>query len=502
MQDPNSPPNPNVNANADIPVDNTPPAPQIPGEPMPSAQNPIAPAQAAPPQQTLAPTQPPGAPPKPKRKIPKKTVLLIAVFVLGIFILVFVAVKIIPSTLKLFGTKGEITWWSLTQDEGILSSSIEACQEKMPNIKVNVIKQSEQDYRERLVNAQARGEGPDIFEFHNTWVPMLVSELDVLPSSVMSSTEFAQAFYPVIVSDLSTKDGIVGIPLGFDALTLFVNDDIFAAAGKVPPETWDELRVVASEITTRDDRGLIIQSGVALGTTENIEHWEEILGLMMVQNGVNLSNPSGSLAEDALRFYSVFSKTDDVWDETLPPSVVAFANGKVAMIFAPSWRAADIIKQNPNLRFRAVPLPQLRKDDPSAPDTSYATYWSQGVWRRSAENEAAWTLLSCLSERESLERIYANESSLNNFGKPFPRRDMGLLVKDHPVLGSIISLAPNAESWYLASDTNDGQTGLNTQLSEVYKEALGEMNKGRPVPRIVEEAANQVVIIFSQYGIR
>ena len=65
-------------------------------------------------------------------------------------------------------------------------------EEANPGVKVEYLRQSKEEYRERLQSALARGEGPDVFRFHNTWLPMLREELAPLPPSVMSSSEFEE----------------------------------------------------------------------------------------------------------------------------------------------------------------------------------------------------------------------------------------------------------------------------------------------------------------------
>ena len=443
----------------------------------------------------------PVAPQKPGRRVPKSIFLIIG-FVLVFSMLAFLLIKLRPTIEGLLGQKGEIVWWGVTRDEGVMNSLIEAYQEENPGVEIKYIKQSSKDYRERLTNTLARGEGPDIFQYHNSWVPMFKSELDTLPESIMSQQEFASTFYPIITSDLTVDGEIVGMPLGFDALTLYVNEDLFAAAVRIPPSTWDEFRQTALALTTKTERGVIIQSGAARGKTENIDHWPEILALMMVQNRVNPANPSGQLAEDALEFYSVFAREDEICDETLPPSTVAFANGKVAMYFGPTWRANEINRLNSNLRFKTVPLPQLRKDDPGAPDVSYSTYWVEGVWRRSANGEVAWDFLKFLSEREQLEKLFERTSQIQLIGEPYPRVDMSDLLNEHPVIGSVIALAANARSWYLASETFDGPTGINSQLEAIFKEAVDVANSRSSPKRALEPVPGEVAKVLSQYGIR
>lgn len=439
----------------------------------------------------------------PKKGIPR-TWFLIAGFVIVFGVLVFLLLKFMPGKLgKFFGKRGEVVLWGF-REESIVAPLIEEYQAQNPKVKITYIAQSTQDYRERLKNSFLRGDGPDIFQFHNSWVPMFKKELDILPSSVMSVSEFSKTYYPVIVSDLKTTEGIVGIPLEYDAITLFINEDIFAAAGRTPPRTWDELRELAVKLTSTSekDKGIIIQGGVALGRTENIDHWQEIVALMMIQNGANLADPKGTFAEDAIEFFTVFSLEDKVWNEYLPSSTIAFANGKVAMYFGPTWRASEINKLNPNLRFKAVPLPQLRKEDPKEPDISYATYWVEGVWSKSANKDIAWDFLKFLSTKDSLQKIYEDTEKVRLFGESYPRVDMSELLIEHEVLGSVITLAPNAKSWYLADETYDGFEGINSQISEAYKQAIDEVVKGKSPERVLPTAAENVIKVLSRFGIK
>ena len=432
-------------------------------------------------------------------RVPK--IMVFALVVLGFLgILFFVVSRLKPNAINFIGKRGEITWWG-HRDKSIVQPLIEQYQEENPRVTINYVVQSKKDYRERLTNALAKGEGPDIFRFHNTWVPMFINELDNLPSSVMSESEFSQTFYPVITSDLTTNKGIVGIPLGYDAITLYINEDIFAAAGRTPPVMWDEVRLLAKDLTSRNKEGTIIQSGVALGRTDNVDHWEEILGLMMIQDGVNMSAPKGKLAEGVMTFYTRFTATDKVWDSSLPPSTVAFGNGKLAMYFGPSWRATEINKINPNLRFKTVPLPQLRKDDPKEPDVSYTTYWVEGVWTKSSNKDIAWDFLKFMSEKESLVELFKNSESISLIGEPYPRLDMNNLLIEHPILGSIVALAQSAKSWYLVGHTNDGPTGINSQLSQYYKDAVDSYNK-RKAGKALETLTDGVSQVLIKYGIR
>lgn len=462
-------------------------------------QNPTVPVQPTVNQQPPAPTvQPmPVIPPIPKKEFPK--ILIWVGIAVVVIILALVGIKLFTKATPGGST---ITWWGLWEDPTVVQPLITSYEAAHPNVKITYVQQSQQDYRERLTSALAKGSGPDIFTFHNTWVPMFKNDLDLLPAGVMNPTDFAKNFYPIASSDLTVGNGIVGIPFEYDALVLYINEDIFNKAGKTPPTTWDDLRTVAKELTVKDDQGVITQSGVALGRTENVDHWPEILALLMLQNGADLTNPTGPLAEGALTFFTQFTTVDGVWDATLPPSTQAFAAGKLAMYIGPSWRSFEIAQQNPNLKFKTVAIPQTPKDNPNQPDITYATYWVQGVWARSNNKSAAWDFLKFLSTQDSLQKLYANESKLRTFGEPYPRPDMAALLTTHPILGSLMAQAPGAESWYLASRTFDGPTGINSQLINYFGDAVNAVANGTSsATAALATAAQGVQQVLTQYGL-
>jgi len=400
-------------------------------------------------------------------------------------------------------TKGEIVWWGLWEDESAISEIISSYQKENPKVSIKYIRQSKEDYRERLSNALAKGSGPDIFRYHNSWLPMFKNELDKVPSSVYTPSSFASEFYPIAVSDLTYNSNLYGIPLEYDGLILYINEEIFEESGKNVPETWNELRQTAKELTVVNETGQITQSGVALGRVENVDHWPEILALMMLQNGVDLNNPTGKLAEDALQFFTVFSKVDGIWNNTLPSSTLAFSSGKLAMYFGPSWRAFEIRLQNPDLRFKTVPVPQLPKTEKNEPDVSYASYWVEGVWARSKNKDLAWDFLRYLSQVNNLQKFYDKASKTRMFGEPYPRPGMSNSLLDHPVVGAVVKSAPYAQSWFLQSRTWDGPTGINTQINKYFEDAVTAINDDNQTPdKVLPTVSSGVSQVLSAYGIK
>lgn len=394
------------------------------------------------------------------------------------------------------GQEVTLTYWGLFEPPAVFDQVIADFVKENPKLKITYQQQDLKFYRERLQAALAKGEGPDIFRFHQSWMPMFKNYLSLIPSTVYTPAGFEETFYPSAKQTLLAQGHYAGIPLMYEGLALFYNEDLFRSAGVTPPRTWDELRQAASRLTVRDTQGKIRTAGAALGETGNIDHWSDILALMLVQNGADLSNPASSLAADALAYYSLFSRTDRVWDETLPSSTYAFASGMLAMYFGPSWRIFDIKSLNPQLNFKVVSVPQL----PGA-DIGWSTYWVEGVSKNSPSQESAWKFLQYLSTREVLEKLYQAESALRGFGEIYSRADMADLLQAHPYAGAYLTDAPKAVSGYLCSNTSDGDTGINSQMIKYYADAVNAVNKGADPISALQTTAQGVAQVLRQYGL-
>ncbi len=431
-----------------------------------------------------------------------KKILAIAGGFLAIVIVILLAVSFFLSRNKAVEQKDEVelVWWGLWEDTSIIEPIIKEYEESHPKTKIKYTVQSKEDYRERLTSALASGTGPDIFRLHNTWVPMFARSLTPLPASIMSAQEFGSTFYPVAGKDLTISTGIVGIPLEFDGMAMFINEELFTTFALTPPKTWDEFKVTAKALTITNKAGEIEQAGAAVGFSTNIDHWEDIVALIYLQNGADLALQREDRAQGALTFYTDLGRVGKVWDESLPPSTIAFAGGNVAIYFGPSWRVFDIQKLNPNLDFRILPMPQILKEE-KEPDIMYASYWFEGVSNKSQGQAQAWDFLKFMSSKESLEKLYANASKTRAFGEPYSRVDMRELLLSDPMVGPFLELAPTAQSWYLASKTFDGETGINSQLSTYFNDAVTEMVRGGDINRASNNLDKGVAQVMKQYGI-
>ncbi len=390
-----------------------------------------------------------------------------------------------------------ITYWGLWEDDATVGNMIASFTAAHPKIKVSYFKQLPKQYRERLQSAIARGEGPDVFRFHNTWVAMLRNDLSGVPKTIMTPAQFSGTFYPVASSDLVAGTVIYGIPLEIDGLGLYYNEDLLASAGVTPPTTYEELLNIVPRLTVKNTNQ-IISSAIALGTTGNVEHFSDILASMLLQNGADLTNPQGKDAEDALTFYRKFADPSDpvyTWNDTLDNSVYAFANGKVAMIMAPSWRAFDIKQINPDLHFKIAPIPQL-----PGSTVTWASYWAEGVSKKSKNQEAAWEFVQYLTSKEAAMSLYTEASKQRLFGEPYARTELGPSIEADPYVGAYIKQAKmDARSFPLASRTFDN--GINDKLIQYLTDAVNGMAGGAAPSGVLTTMAAGFQQVLGTYGL-
>lgn len=391
------------------------------------------------------------------------------------------------------GRSVTLTYWGLWESKEVMQPLIESYQQQNPGVKINYIQQNSRQYRQRLQAAIRDGSGPDIYRYHNTWVPMLSEDLAPAPASVLTAESIRKDFYPVVAEDLTDGSDVLGVPLMYEGLALLYNQNMLQAANALPPSDWQQVRELAVRLTIKNGQR-IERGGIALGTAENIDHFSDILAFMMLQNSADLANPSTPNAQSALEFYTIFSRVDQVWDSTLPPSTQAFASEQVAMILAPSWRIHEIQELNPNLNIGVAPLPQI-----DGTQVAWASYWAEGVSSASRQKEESWKFLNYLSQAEQLRSFHSAAGSVRGYGELYPRVSMASELDSNPLLAPYLDDALYAKSWYLASDTYD--EGLNDGLIQYYRDAINSMNQGGSAERALQPILPGIQQVLGRYGL-
>lgn len=372
------------------------------------------------------------------------------------------------------GDQIELVYWGLWEPDAHMQEVIDEYESQHPNITIKYeqkrITQYEDNLYERLGNTEITT--PDIVRINNTWTYKFEDRLASLPSEVMTASEYQQAFYPTAKDDFTGSDGnIYAIPLEIDGLAMYYNKDIFEKAGITePPKDWDTLIEVAKELTLTDYSGNITQAGAALGCSNNINHSADIMFALMLQNNVTMTNSDYSEAtfnntrgQTALKVYTDYVNEHEVWSCSLPNDLNMFIEGKLAIMFAPSWRVFDIFNMNSAVNFEVAELPQIAGSDV---DINYSMYWGDAVSIQSENQLEAWKFIEFLSEKEQLESMYAAASKNRTFGEPYSRIDMASSISNDPYVGAFIRMAPTMESWKMV-DQSTAEAAINKAISDV-----------------------------------
>ncbi len=447
--------------------------------------------------------QPPDEPPPPDSSEPSsfeqnrsKYLIIGAAAVFFVFILILIL------RLVFGGGKKEVislTYWGLWDDAEVMQPLIDQYQKSHENVKIQYQKMTPDDYKDKLLARSKNSQGPDIFRFHNTWVPEIKEVLTAMPESVMSNGEYERTFYKIHQKDLKVDERYYGIPLMVDGLVLVYNENLFKKAGITnAPTSWEDIFDYVGKLTVKTKDNQIVTSGIALGTTNNIEHFSDVFGLFLAQNGGNIKNLDSGEAVGALQSYRKFAEPpDSFWDENMPNSTSAFVQEKVAMIIVPSWEILTIQKANPDLALKTVPVPLL----PGSKPVSIATYWVEGVSKFSTHQTESWEFLRFLSERDQMAKLYELQAKTRRFGAPYSRVDLASTLSQNEYIGAVIKQA-EADSYVsmpVIARTYDN--GLNDDIIKYIENAINAASQGVSYQEAMSTAKQGVDQVFSRYQI-
>ncbi len=146
------------------------------------------------PQPEIAPIEVEPPPPhKEQSKLPFLVGGIVVFFI--VFFLIFVVLSS-GSKKKVPVPKAiSLVYWGLWEEKEVMDPLIKEYQKLHPNVLISYEKKSQVDYRQKLLTWIQKGQGPDIFRFHNTWLPEIQEVVSALPETIMSSAEYEKTFY-------------------------------------------------------------------------------------------------------------------------------------------------------------------------------------------------------------------------------------------------------------------------------------------------------------------
>lgn len=330
-----------------------------------------------------------------------------------------------------------MTIWGVV-DETIMNEALGNFSQKKTlgaQYELTYVRISETDFDSVLAQGIATGKGPDIVLFPHDLKVKISNKLRILPLESYPVRTYKDSFIEEAEIFLE-PNGIIAFPLVVDPLVMYWNRDIFTnAAIATPPSTWEEFLSVVPALTKKDVNLNITQSGVALGTFDNVSHAKEIISTLLLQGGspVVSVGPNGfrggiggSLSdggqtqkgEAVLNFYTQFSNplsSTYSWNKSLPMSFNYFTEGGLALYFGFASEMPAIRQKNPNLNFDVAAFPQPKN---TTKKLTFGTLYSLGVLNSSPNAIQAFQVAAALSSSAAVAELS------DRLGLPPARRDL------------------------------------------------------------------------------
>jgi ABC-type glycerol-3-phosphate transport system substrate-binding protein len=409
-----------------------------------------------------------------------------------------------------------LNYWRVFDGQDDFAEIIAKYNAQHPYITINYRKLRYEEYEAELLNAFAEDRGPDIFSIHNTWIKKYESKLAPLPEQTtmvfpvtqgsikkevvpetrvarsLNAKEIKQNFVDAVYSDVVIGDKIYGLPLSVDTLAMHYNQDLFDQAGVIDvPKYWNrEFQQTVKKLTKLDLKGEVLQSGVALGGSTNIDRYSDILSVLMMQNGAIMADDSGQVLFNtvpaifkdgeynpglmALRFYTDFAnpvKEVYSWNNDLSSSMDMFTSGKLAIMFGYAYHLPTIKTTAPKLNFLIAPLPQI---EGSSVPVNFANYWVESVSQKSKYQNEAWNFIQFMTNADQVT------SYLSKTKKPTALRSLISKQKEDLDIGVFVDQVLTAKSWYKGKGPvlmeNFFAQMIETALSDTENKTMEIMN--------------------------
>jgi len=412
-----------------------------------------------------------------------------------------------------------LNYWRVFDDSYSFDKIIKDYKVSHPNVNVAYKVFRLEEYEDELLNAFAEDRGPDIFSIPVTWLGKYQSKLAPMPASItlpyqelqgvikkepvtvlktksslslrQLKDSFVDTVYNDVLREVASADGktkslkVFGLPMNLDTMVLYYNRDLLNGAGiSRVPSTWKDFQTAAMRLTRLDKLGNILQSGAALGTSNNVERPSDILSILMMQNGTEMTDASGFArfnempesasgravkpGEEALIFYTDFaSPTKEVysWNEKMPNALDAFSQGKTAFFLGYNYHLSQIRARAPKLNFSIARLPQIE----GGQELNYANYWIESVSKKSLNASFAWDFVQFATDAKEVTNY------LSSAKRPTALR--ALIDSQLPDLdlGIFASQVLTAKNWYRGNDAKAEEKALTDLIVAVLGGAkIGE----------------------------
>ncbi len=399
-----------------------------------------------------------------------------------------------------------LNYWRVWDGPDDFDPLILAYQQLHPFVTINYRKLTYDEYEQALVDALAEDRGPDIFSIQNTWVRKYQTKIAPMPETIsivypitkgtlkkevipeLRTTKsitvadvknsFVDTVYGDVVLNREGQNKIYALPLSIDTLAMYYNKDLLNNAGIAElPVYWNkDFQQAVKKLTKQDLKGELIQSGVSLGGSTNIERSADILAALMMQNGAMMMDGNSvtfnaippifrergyNPGMEAVRFYTDFAnpaKEVYTWNAELDNSLKRFTDGKLAIFFGYSYHMPVIQAQAPKLNFAVAKFPQIEGNPNEA---NVANYWVETVSAKSKYQNEAWDFIQFMTTKPEVAKLYLDKTK-----HPTALRSLINEQLNNDELKVFAGQLLIAKSWYRGRDFLAAEKAFNEMVDQ------------------------------------
>lgn len=397
-------------------------------------------------------------------------------------------------------TGKNLTVWGVFDREVVVEAIADFSQEHQMNL--TYVTKNKDTIDKELSEAIASGAGPDLVIASHDLLLKHQSKFVHIPFDKFTDRQYRDLF--VDQSKLFIfPDGIMAFPLLMDPMIFYFNRVSYNNVGIVyPPKTWQEVADYTISLTRKSGTETILESGIGLGTFNNVPHAKDIFAMLLLQAGnpivftsaestgqrfsstltQPIPNTKIPITQYVLAYLTQFSdplKASYSWNRSLPPALESFASEQSSQYIGYASELPVIAQMNPALNFDIALIPQ---PDGIKAKKTFATMYGVAVVKASKEQFASYQTALLMKDKNFSEKI------LNSILARFPiapaRKD--LLGTPPPTqYGSILyNSALIATAW---PDMN--YTFTQTLFEEMVNQVL---RNSKEIDTIIDEADAQM----------
>ena len=297
---------------------------------------------------------------------------------------------------------GEIEVWAMGAEGEALGAFASSFMDEYPDVTVNVTPVPWDAAHDRIVNAMAGGEVPDVSMVGTTWMGEFATlgGLDATPSNIDGSQFFEGAWGTTVVDGTS-----YAVPWYVETRLVYYRTDL--AEGAEAPATWDDLKALAESMQEAGaEYGISLQPG---GTGA----WQTYMPFFW-QAGGEIMGEDGSFTLDGEACVEALTFYDSFFEEGLTPPAAEdvpvegrFANGEIASFISGPWMMSIVEDAGTDPEAYTV-----AHQPTEAAGTSFVGGSNLAVMADSDNKEAAWAFVEYLSRPDVQAAWYEEVSAL------------------------------------------------------------------------------------------